>query len=442
RLHKLNKHIQEEMLMLRYTHELQRILLIPGVTEALQSGQRQRLYELVLPTWQQLKREIPKLSIMHFHHADGISFLRMHLPEIYGDPIADVRPLLAQIHKNHKPLYRFEAGKHGMFVRMIIPVFYGGNYIGAVEIGLQAEYLIERLKHILNVEGYLFVEESALSILEIPYLGRKYVNGMVWWGGEYSEKRCIDMLPEDFDFKSLHPLQDQTGRHYLTHALSLPVVDGSPKALVVLFQDITAHYQSIKNSLILNLGIGALVIIILLATLHRTTNYFVTLLARQSYYSGTDILTGIPNRMVFNKRFAEEVERCERYAVPLSLIMFDLDDFKQINDQYGHNVGDQVSIEICQLITPEIRKSDLFTRWGGDEFTIILPSQNLQQAEQIAIKLCSLMEANQLKSGGSMTISMGVSEWRTGDSTEELFKRVDENLYRAKKSGRNRVIAV
>ncbi len=160
------------------------------------------------------------------------------------------------------------------------------------------------------------------------------------------------------------------------------------------------------------------------------------LLARQAT---TDPLTGIANRLKLNDMLSSEIRRSRRYHLPLSLIMFDIDRFKRINDTYGHHTGDCVLKKIAGLVTKIVRIHDLFARWGGEEFMIMVTNSPLENARLFAEKLRTRMEEHAFPGVGRVTCSFGVAQF-VCDETDDLFtRRVDEALYRAKAQGGNRV---
>lgn len=151
----------------------------------------------------------------------------------------------------------------------------------------------------------------------------------------------------------------------------------------------------------------------------------------------TDTLTGIGNRRHFHQKMQEEISRAKRNEYELSVIMFDIDHFKRVNDRYGHDVGDEVLKEYTKLISSSLRETDVFSRIGGEEFIIILPNANKENAMKIAEKLRSTVEA--YKKVVPITMSFGVTQYIKGEDIEFILKRVDNALYMAKDSGRNRV---
>lgn len=152
----------------------------------------------------------------------------------------------------------------------------------------------------------------------------------------------------------------------------------------------------------------------------------------------TDALTGTNNRYATMNALENEMKRAQRTLQPLSVIMFDIDYFKTINDQYGHDVGDDVLRIITQTIITILREIDTLGRYGGDEFIIILPATSLADAVMITERIRSTIETHRFHNNHPVTISAGIVEYSQDESQDELFKRLDEKLYESK-NARNRV---
>jgi diguanylate cyclase (GGDEF)-like protein/PAS domain S-box-containing protein len=151
----------------------------------------------------------------------------------------------------------------------------------------------------------------------------------------------------------------------------------------------------------------------------------------------TDALTGLCNRHRFNELLEQEVARARRYHAPLSLIMFDLDYFKNINDTYGHAVGDQVLQAVAEIIRKNIRATDWVGRWGGEEFMVLCPEATEKDAVFTAEKLRGLVENHTFETVKTITVSCGVTRFKAHDSVDTFVSRADDGLYRAKEKGRN-----
>jgi diguanylate cyclase (GGDEF)-like protein/PAS domain S-box-containing protein len=155
--------------------------------------------------------------------------------------------------------------------------------------------------------------------------------------------------------------------------------------------------------------------------------------------SVTDPLTQIFNRTKFDQALKEEIKRCRRYNTELSIIMFDIDHFKHFNDTYGHDVGDKILVNLVNLVKKCIRDTDILSRWGGEEFMLLLPHTSLQNAVKLAERIRIKIKEHTFAKVDSITCSFGVCEFIKEDNEETLIKRVDNALYESKRSGRNKV---
>ena len=157
-----------------------------------------------------------------------------------------------------------------------------------------------------------------------------------------------------------------------------------------------------------------------------------------------DSLTGIYNRRHFFDLAEQEIERAKRYGSPLSIVIMDADYFKNINDAYGHLIGDQILINLAKLCQENIRSLDIIARYGGEEFVVLMPEANLEDAWKSAERLRKLVAETSMIAGGlnvMITISLGVASWENNKDLDfnALLARADRALYQSKESGRNRV---
>jgi diguanylate cyclase (GGDEF)-like protein len=153
----------------------------------------------------------------------------------------------------------------------------------------------------------------------------------------------------------------------------------------------------------------------------------------------TDTLTGIANRLKFNNTMAVEVSKARRHLVPLSLIIFDVDNFKLINDTFGHRAGDLALQELATLVAPTMRPEDVFARWGGEEFAVLLPYTDSDGAVTLAERLRHKIQMHPFSIVNALTCSFGVALFHAEENEDSFVRRADEALYEAKKNGRNRV---
>ncbi|WP_201211314.1 diguanylate cyclase [Rhodocyclus purpureus] len=156
--------------------------------------------------------------------------------------------------------------------------------------------------------------------------------------------------------------------------------------------------------------------------------------------AATDVLTRLWNRRHFEQAASAAMGLAERYGDPLSLIMFDIDHFKSINDRWGHQAGDRVLIEMAQRVRASLRAVDVLARWGGEEFVVMMPHGGGNEAIQVAEKVREQVAAEPFPGVGTVTASFGVSQFLVGESADSWIQRADEALYRAKREGRNRVV--
>ena len=154
----------------------------------------------------------------------------------------------------------------------------------------------------------------------------------------------------------------------------------------------------------------------------------------------TDSLTQVYNRYKINGEIDLHIARAKRSNAPFSLLMFDIDHFKVINDKYGHYVGDVVLKDLTKIIENNIRQVDSFGRWGGEEFMLVLENTNKEEALKVAEKIRTVVEKTPMSGHYHITISIGVSQYRISEQKSTLLERVDQALYEAKEGGRNRVV--
>ena len=150
-----------------------------------------------------------------------------------------------------------------------------------------------------------------------------------------------------------------------------------------------------------------------------------------------DPLTGVGNRRALDEKLAEVCASQTRSNVPASMLLLDIDNFKEINDEFGHAAGDQILVRLTEVIELRIRVTDSLYRIGGEEFVVVLEGQKKEQARRLAEQLRTLVEANELAPGGTVTISLGVAELGAGERPEQWLRRADVALYESKRAGRN-----
>ena len=219
------------------------------------------------------------------------------------------------------------------------------------------------------------------------------------------------------------------------------VVAAQPTHLLVIHKDVLWDMVNASHEFSKNL-------LVVLSERVRSHNHFIAESIgdwrKFEKHATTDALTGLGNRHAMEESFPREVERCQQDGDPVSLIMVDVDQFKDFNDRFGHVAGDRALSAVASILGRQFRSRDLLIRYGGDEFTILLPGVAEKEAMQIAERVRTSVSGSTEESDDSLIqipirISMGVAQLRNHGGLEALLKDADAALYRAKNAGRNTV---
>jgi diguanylate cyclase (GGDEF)-like protein len=265
-------------------------------------------------------------------------------------------------------------------------------------------------------------------------------------------------LGRDIVIYNLEPLMEQMGQEHLKCAILLgpenpETYENNEKIIAyrkLLDTDYWLESEKSKDDLYYRLNnlsskiiIGFLILLGILSTLFykisketsiKVINQLEEKVEKITEISETDGMLGIYNRSKFFKTLNSEIYRCHRYKQNLSLIMIDVDHFKEINDNYGHLLGDEILKRISEIIKNEVRTIDLFARYGGDEFMILSPETNIDEAINLAKRLKNLLEKEKFPKVENVSCSFGVTQLKETDTIDSLIKRVDKGLYKAKES--------
>lgn len=221
----------------------------------------------------------------------------------------------------------------------------------------------------------------------------------------------------------------KNGDHYWVSSTIVPFRDASGKV---------AQYVSIRTD-ISERKLAEEALIVAKEEAERANRALQVANAQLQRLATTDRLTGAWNRRHFEQQVELAVALARRHGTPLSLLLFDIDHFKSVNDRFGHLAGDRVLVEVCAKVRASLRKSDILARWGGEEFVVMLPHCALSGAVHLAEKLRRLLESAPVEGVGVVTASFGVSQFAPQETVGECLRRVDSALYAAKSAGRNTV---
>ncbi len=415
---------------------------------------REQLYSLLIEDYNMITAY--KFRQLHFHFADGTSFLRFHKPDLYGDPLFNVRDSVRIANQQQRYVFGFEEGRIYNGYRFVYPLNWQGRHIGSVEVSISMDSLIELLNQLYPERDLYFMLDA--EIVRDAVFEEQQSN---YIASPFSEKYLFDVeVGSDADSN----LQNVP----LSEDLLVDIKSNSEAGLVSRGdfsfyiqrdnkQDVEVQYLAIKN--IVDSPVGYFISLsddstiavsrmVLIRELLMLGAIFIIFALLSFFYnrerlrlhklSYSDALTGIYNRYMFLRYAEKEFERHKRYKSVFSIALMDIDHFKVINDTYGHNEGDEVLRIMTNAIKCNLRKSDVFARWGGEEFILLMPETNLSGAKIAAEKVRELVSCQNYGIVGKVTVSVGVAVAGNDETLEHLVARADEKLYLAKENGRNR----
>ncbi|MGD9554351.1 MAG: diguanylate cyclase [Arcobacteraceae bacterium] len=304
------------------------------------------------------------------------------------------------------------------------------HYLGATGIGIKISYINEMLKHFrvkYNFNVYFVNKEGEVVLSEVGVNRVSHLN-------ELKELSALSSQILEESSKTLEYTKE--GNHYILNTKYIKELN----LYLLVEAKIEEFTQEVEKTFILNLMTSLLVTFIIIAIILYTVKGYNKKLEHLAAY---DSLTKLPNRRTFNLNFEKALRLYKRDKVPRSIIFFDIDNFKLINDNYGHLLGDTVLKRIATILNVQIRSSDNISRWGGEEFLILLHDSSLEDSFDVAEKLRAAfendIELHDLVKGG-VTSSFGVTSFQVDDTIEKIVTRADEALYKAKHQGKNCVV--
>ena len=425
---------------------------------------REQLLNTLLPLYSNIKEQ--GVRQLHFHLPESISFLRFHRPDFHGDSLQGVRYSIDKVNITRKPERGFEEGKVYYGFRNVYPIHYQEKFVGTVEISFSFLAIRELAVQIFPAIYTLLMHKETVQEA-VPESERTRYTPCIISNYHFKDQDVVFNIQQELPNlnivpfntlvninKSLRPMVED--RMLRGEEFSIPyMVKSHNKMLLVTFLPIynikgkqVAYFVSYKEDQYL---------IDFQRRYNRMRLFMISigvllLLAGQIYQSqekkkvkylelaSTDSLTKVANRLHFDLVADQVIRETKRRKGVFSLVMLDIDDFKKVNDTYGHEAGDQVLISTASTIQRSLREQDFFARWGGEEFVILLPGTSAEQACIAVEKARIAVEKSQIMAAGkkiSVTCSFGVTEFVNGTSKEHLFQKADMALYQAKASGKN-----
>ena len=422
--------------------------------EQIRDLKRQELYQLLVADYSMLTEY--RFRQLHFHFSDGVSFLRFHEPEKFGDRLFAVRDSIRVANQQQRYVSGFEEGRIFNGYRFVYPLRYEDRHIGTVEVSISMDYLMSMLNQLYpDNDLYFMLRRDVVEDLVFEDMQDNYRQSP--FSPDYLFDKAVgagtDKYRQSFALnESLNQKIEEAARGQIlkqgdfgffienddidveVRFLSIKNIVGKHTAYIVSLREdqnfSQMRFDHIKDIILITLILFMFVILSFFYNRERIK------LQKLSY---SDSLTGIYNRYMFLCQAEKEFERYKRYGSVFSITMIDIDHFKKVNDTYGHSEGDFVLREVTRIINDNLRKTDVFARWGGEEFIVMMPETRSDGAYSAAEKLRAAIACHQFGMVGQVTISLGVAMIGEQDkSLELLISRADEKLYEAKRAGRNR----
>lgn len=417
------------------------------IASMVEKHQRVKLHERLKEEYELLKRYDPYLYVMHFFNRENITILRMHKPEQFDDDLTELRPIVAEVNRNKRSMNGFEVGKNGITYRLTMPfITKDQNYLGVLEFGIRPEYFVEHLNNIYNLHSKILIDSNAMKKLSNGRSFEHYKNfSVVASDSVFSEFMHL------VDLSQPKQIIEHKGETYIVLTnLNLDNYKNEVVGKIVVAKNITEYVKQSKNTIILQNVINFILLLLVFTLVAYVFKlYTKRILQRDSLIqtldqdskelkdrANTDDLTGIYNRRFFDMTLNGYLKN-EKAA---SILYFDIDHFKSINDTYGHLMGDEILKELARTVVAILRPGDIFARWGGEEFVILLDGASLKSAAQKAEQVRTTLMNHEFPEGLCLTVSIGVKALEYHLSDREHMHILDSRMYRAKSSGRNRVV--
>ncbi|WP_373001904.1 diguanylate cyclase [Sulfurimonas sp.] len=405
--------------------------------EFIKNRDKDGLYNYLIHDYEELIKSNPDLHVMHFLDTKSTTVLRMHKPSSYDDDLTTIRPIVAKTNKDKKTYFGFEAGKNGITYRITAPfISRDREHLGVLEFGIKPQYFANKLNNLLHVESEVLIKTSTMKNLS--------------YKTEFENMGDFSVITKESIFKSIRSqidlskkeqiIQNKSKTYILFNDLCLKNYKDEIVGKVIIAKDITKAVIENRNSLLILNSTSFIILLTCYILIYFIfTHYSKRLINAYENIQeleiavDTDALTGVHSRTSLETFLATQVNDKDEYA----LIFLDIDNFKKINDTYGHDVGDTILKELTSIISRTIRVDDLFARWGGEEFVIVLKTNSLKNAVKITQKIRESINSNLFHSSIRVTCSFGVTMIDIPDNLDLVIRRADKLLYDAKDAGRD-----
>ena len=396
---------------------------------------REDLYKKIKPFYFKMNRF--GIIQLQFHTKNSTSFLRFHNYKLYGDNLSKTRKTVLYVENKFKPVFSYERGNYLNGYRAVYPLFYNEDFIGSVEF----VFSLNELKRIFQKDfnkGLSFLIKKNNNLKEND--NKQEIFNFYYYQNKNDFFHSLkDKINKDIFLENKNNLLREknfyTFKHidnkiYFISFISLKDFENKFKGYTIIYSE-SFFLERLHSLILYQLFLMFLISFILSFYLLKIKESH----KKIKFLATHDNLTGVGNRNYLDLKIKE-------YRLKdFSIIMIDIDFFKVINDTYGHKVGDLALKRFVELIKPHLNKYDIFIRYGGEEFIIILNSDK-EKAIKIAEKIRLIIETeSQNKEIPAFTCSLGVSHTlETAHSKKQAFILADKRLYKAKETGRNKVI--
>ncbi|MBU0688659.1 MAG: diguanylate cyclase [Gammaproteobacteria bacterium] len=431
---------------------------------------RERLLKLINTPWQELREHYDTRQLHFQFGSNATSFLRVHATDRFGDDLDGVRHTIFHALRDQRPTKGFECGRIICGIRGVTPVFLNGQhagdsrFIGVLEAGTSFRTLLELLEKPSQAKFAVLLSMSHLSDTYFPDRLERLKQENPALNGNIVEATLHPEVRELLANAQIARLVEQKGTLWLKLGerhlafTAFPLRDylaqqdpqRPPIGTVMAWMDVEKDIQQLQRDLSFNVTYAVIAFLLietmLFFALRRATFSLEKMIAKQTAtlrdMAAHDELTGLYNRHYLDEFLQKEYASATRHDRTIAIAILDLDHFKLINDTHGHLVGDRVLVDAAALIMNRLRTSDLAFRFGGEEFLLVFPETDSEEArrlcEELRLQLCGSglggLEA------GKITASFGVAQMAvSGESLDTLLGRADSALYAAKDKGRNRV---